>query len=185
MCIVWIGLLCHFMVHWAHEVAIIFGLDPIVVALVVLATGTSIPDAIGSMVAAKSGEANMAISNAVGSNVFDILLGLGLPWVLAGLTIHKDGMTVERDGKRARTTSPSKSAPAAPLDFAQTASLTSSFVRLPCVAGIIEYVGILFGTVFFFLLILVVSGWKMNSTVGGAMFVLYLGFIGYCMSKAA
>ena len=35
------------------------------------------------MVAAKNGEANMAIANAVGSNVFDILLGLGLPWTLS------------------------------------------------------------------------------------------------------
>ena len=99
MCIVWIGLLCHYMVEWAHEVAIIFELDPIVVALVVLATGTSIPDAIGSMVAAKNGEANMAISNAVGSNVFDILLGLGLPWLLAGL-IKGEDMVVNQGGKR-------------------------------------------------------------------------------------
>mmetsp|Transcript_93232 Transcript_93232/g.266539 ORF Transcript_93232/g.266539 Transcript_93232/m.266539 type:complete len:88 (+) Transcript_93232:2128-2391(+) len=86
------------MVEWAHECAIILDVDPIVVALVVLATGTSIPDAIGSMVAAKNGEANMAISNAVGSNVFDILLGLGLPWVLSGL-IKGEDMAVRRDGE--------------------------------------------------------------------------------------
>lgn len=146
MCILWIGVLCHYMVEWAHEVAIILHLDPIVVALVVLATGTSIPDAIGSMVAAKNGEANMAISNAVGSNVFDILLGLGLPWVLSGL-IKGEDMTVKRD-------------------------------------GIIEYVGILFGTVILFLLILIAFRWKMNSTVGGAMFALYVAFVIYCLVKA-
>mmetsp|Transcript_93231 Transcript_93231/g.266526 ORF Transcript_93231/g.266526 Transcript_93231/m.266526 type:complete len:540 (+) Transcript_93231:370-1989(+) len=145
-CILWIGILCHFMVEWAHECAIILDVDPIVVALVVLATGTSIPDAIGSMVAAKNGEANMAISNAVGSNVFDILLGLGLPWVLSGL-IKGEDMAVRRD-------------------------------------GIIEYVGILFGTVFLFLLILIVFQWKMNSTVGGMMFFLYCAFVVYCLLKA-
>lgn len=145
-CILWIGILCHFMVEWAHECAIILDVDPIVVALVVLATGTSIPDAIGSMVAAKNGEANMAISNAVGSNVFDILLGLGLPWVLSGL-IKGEDTPVLRD-------------------------------------GIIEYVVILFATVFLFLLILIVFRWKMNSMVGGMMFFLYCAFVVYCLLKA-
>jgi len=97
MSILWIGILCHFMVEWAHECAIILDVDPIVVALVILATGTSIPDAIGSMVAARSGEANMAIANAIGSNVFDILLGLGLPWMLSTL-IKGDTIEVNAEG---------------------------------------------------------------------------------------
>ena len=54
-----------------------------VMGIVVLAVGTSIPDALGSMIVARQGEADMAIANAVGSNVFDILLGLGLPWFLS------------------------------------------------------------------------------------------------------
>ena len=56
-----------------------------------LAIGTSIPDAIGSMVVARAGEADMAIANAVGSNVFDILLGLGFPWFLRGVINMSDG----------------------------------------------------------------------------------------------
>lgn len=56
--------------------------------VVVLAVGTSIPDAMGSMIVARQGEADMAIANAVGSNVFDILLGLGLPWFLASVAIN-------------------------------------------------------------------------------------------------
>ena len=47
----------------------------------VLAAGTSIPDALSSIAVAKDGLANMAVANAVGSNVFDIWLGLGLPWL--------------------------------------------------------------------------------------------------------
>ena len=50
-----------------------------------LAIGTSVPDALGSMIVARAGEADMAIANAVGSNVFDILLGLGFPWFLRGV----------------------------------------------------------------------------------------------------
>jgi len=35
-----------------------------------------------SIVAAKQGSGSMAVSNAIGSNVFDILVGLGLPWLV-------------------------------------------------------------------------------------------------------
>lgn len=51
-------------------------------ALTVLAAGTSIPDLISSTVVAKQGRGDMAVSNAIGSNVFDILFGLGLPWLI-------------------------------------------------------------------------------------------------------
>jgi K+-dependent Na+/Ca+ exchanger-like protein len=85
MSIVWIALLCHYMVWAASMIGCIWEIDPIVMGVVVLAVGTSVPDAIGSMIAAKSGEADMAIANAIGSNIFDIFLGLGLPWLLFNL----------------------------------------------------------------------------------------------------
>ncbi len=55
----------------------------VVVALTVLAAGTSVPDMFASIVVSKQGRGDMAIANAVGSNIFDILVGLGLPWILA------------------------------------------------------------------------------------------------------
>jgi Ca2+/Na+ antiporter len=48
----------------------------------ILAAGTSVPDALGSISAAKDGMAGMAVSNAIGSNIFDICLGLGIPYVI-------------------------------------------------------------------------------------------------------
>lgn len=71
--------------------------------LSVLAVGTSVPDAMGSMAVAANGEADMAIANAVGSNVFDILLGLGVPWMLNGAiegatTVDKCGIEVSECG---------------------------------------------------------------------------------------
>ena len=51
--------------------------------LTVLAIGTSIPDLISSITVAKQGRARMAVSNAIGSNIFDILVGLSLPWLIA------------------------------------------------------------------------------------------------------
>jgi K+-dependent Na+/Ca+ exchanger-like protein len=99
MAILWIGLLCHYMVEFSLACACILGIPPILVGLLVLSVGTSVPDAIGSMIAARQGEANMAIANAIGSNVFDVLLGLGLPWFLAGVTVNNFEPTpVNKDG---------------------------------------------------------------------------------------
>ncbi|CAM9857685.1 unnamed protein product [Ascophyllum nodosum] len=97
MCLVWIGALTHFMVEWANAVGCYAGVSPIFMGLLVLSVGTSVPDALGSMIAARKGEANMAIANAVGSNVFDVLIGLGLPWFLRGV-ILSEPMDLDRDG---------------------------------------------------------------------------------------
>ncbi|WP_347839654.1 calcium/sodium antiporter [uncultured Draconibacterium sp.] len=53
-----------------------------IIALTVLAIGTSIPDLFSSLIVARQGRGDMAVSNAVGSNIFDILVGLGLPFLL-------------------------------------------------------------------------------------------------------
>eukprot|EP00903_Cladosiphon_okamuranus_P010152 g9613.t1 len=97
MSLLWIGVLTHYMVVWVNSVGCFLEVSPIFMGLVVLAIGTSVPDALGSMIAARSGEANMAIANAVGSNVFDVLIGLGFPWFLRGL-VYLEPMPVDRDG---------------------------------------------------------------------------------------
>jgi len=83
--IVWIGVLSYFMVTWASKLGCIWNIHPAIMGVTVLAAGTSVPDAIGSLLVARDGQGDMAVSNAIGSNVFDILLGLGLPWVLSAL----------------------------------------------------------------------------------------------------
>lgn len=50
--------------------------------LTVLAAGTSVPDSLSSIVVAKSGLASMAVANSLGSNVFDGVVGLPLPWLI-------------------------------------------------------------------------------------------------------
>jgi Ca2+/Na+ antiporter len=77
------------MVHFATQIGCLIGIDPIVMGTILLAAGTSVPDAIASMVVARDGHADMAIANAVGSNVFDILLGLGFPWFLSTLVYNR------------------------------------------------------------------------------------------------
>lgn len=44
--------------------------------------GTSLPNYVASKVAAENGFGNQAVSNAFGSNTFNIMVGLGLPWLL-------------------------------------------------------------------------------------------------------
>jgi len=47
-----------------------------------IAAGTSIPDLITSVIVARQGHGDMAVSSSIGSNIFDILVGLPLPWIL-------------------------------------------------------------------------------------------------------
>lgn len=53
-----------------------------IVALTVIAVGTSVPDLFSSIIVARQGRGDMAVSNAIGSNIFDILAGLGLPFLI-------------------------------------------------------------------------------------------------------
>lgn len=71
------------LVESAVEISNILQIPKAIVALTVLAVGTSVPDLISSVIVAKQGRGGMAISNAFGSNVFDILIGLGVPWVIS------------------------------------------------------------------------------------------------------
>ena len=59
------------------------GIPPVIVALTLLAAGTSAPDLISSVDVARGGRGGMAVANAVGSNTFDLLVGLALPWTIA------------------------------------------------------------------------------------------------------
>ncbi len=68
---------------------ITFGVSPLLMGLTVLAFGTSVPDTIASVIAARQGQGDQAVSNAVGSCVFNMLVGLGFPWLVAALTYGK------------------------------------------------------------------------------------------------
>lgn len=97
ICVLWIAVLSHFLVYSAAKFGCLAGIPPEVMGLTILAAGTSVPDAITSVIFARDGKGNMAIANSIGSNVFDILLGLGLPWFIAGLAFNSD-VVVAVDG---------------------------------------------------------------------------------------
>lgn len=83
VCSLWIAGFTYFMVDSATRVGCVIDVPITVMSLIVLAAGTSVPDMIASMAVAREGHADMAAANAVGSNTFDILLGLGFPWLIA------------------------------------------------------------------------------------------------------
>jgi K+-dependent Na+/Ca+ exchanger-like protein len=88
--IVVIGLLSWWLVELAIKISLIIGIPEVIIALTVIAVGTSVPDLVSSIIVAKKGRSGMAINNAIGSNVFDILIGLGLPLMLLHLFITKN-----------------------------------------------------------------------------------------------
>lgn len=87
--ILYIGLCTYIMVDATNRIGLILRIPALVMGLIFLAAGTSIPDALGSIAVAKQGEGDMAVSNALGSNVFDILIGLGVPWMIRCVTGQK------------------------------------------------------------------------------------------------
>jgi Ca2+/Na+ antiporter len=80
--IVWIGILAWYMVEWASHVSCVMRIPEIVIGLTILAAGTSLPDTLSSVIVARKGLGDMAVANAIGSNVFNVLFGLGMPWTI-------------------------------------------------------------------------------------------------------
>ena len=93
--IVWIGFFSFFMVWWAEILGNTIGVPSVVMGYTVLAAGTSVPDLLSSVIVARMGEGDMAVSSSIGSNIFDILVGLPLPWLIYTLwPTTKDVVTV-------------------------------------------------------------------------------------------
>jgi len=88
------------LVELAVVISHILNIPEAIIALTVLAIGTSIPDLISSLIVAREGRGDMAVSNAIGSNIFDILVGLGLPMLIY---ILFSGNVVSSDGKISRS----------------------------------------------------------------------------------
>ncbi|CAG2100284.1 unnamed protein product [Medioppia subpectinata] len=88
MSIVWIAVLTYVAVWMTTVVGYSIGIPDTVSGITILAAGTSIPELISSyLIVKKAGLANMAICNSIGSNIFDILFCLGLPWLLKSLIL--------------------------------------------------------------------------------------------------
>ncbi|XP_028561132.1 sodium/potassium/calcium exchanger 5 isoform X1 [Podarcis muralis] len=81
MSAVWISAFTYVLVWMVTIVGETLHIPDTVMGLTLLAAGTSIPDTVASVLVARKGRGDMAMSNIVGSNVFDLLC-LGLPWFI-------------------------------------------------------------------------------------------------------
>ncbi|XP_077290317.1 sodium/potassium/calcium exchanger Nckx30C-like [Arctopsyche grandis] len=87
--ILWIAIYSYLMVWWANIVGDTANIPSEVMGLTFLAAGTSIPDLITSVIVARKGFGDMAVSSSVGSNIFDVTVGLPVPWLLYGIFYGK------------------------------------------------------------------------------------------------
>ncbi len=71
----------------ASSIAAAFGLTENLIGLTIVAMGTSLPELVTSMVASKKGENGLALGNVIGSNIFNILLILGVSSVLSPIRV--------------------------------------------------------------------------------------------------
>ncbi|ELV13000.1 Sodium/potassium/calcium exchanger 3 [Tupaia chinensis] len=83
----WIAAFSYMMVWMVTIIGYTLGIPDVIMGITFLAAGTSVPDCMASLIVARQGMGDMAVSNSIGSNVFDILIGLGLPWALQTLAV--------------------------------------------------------------------------------------------------
>lgn len=74
-------------VNSAKEIARAFGLSEALIGLTIVAIGTSLPELVTSVVASKKGESDIALGNAVGSNLFNILFILGISSTILPMSV--------------------------------------------------------------------------------------------------
>ena len=86
-------------VEGAKEIARTFGLSEALIGLTIVAIGTSLPELVTSVVAARKGESDIAVGNVIGSNLFNIFFILGtsatiLPMNVSSTYLYDIGMLI-------------------------------------------------------------------------------------------
>lgn len=76
-----------FLVGAATDIALALGVTERLVGLTIVAIGTSLPELVTSIVAARKGQPDLAIGNVIGSNIFNVFLILGVTSLIAPLPI--------------------------------------------------------------------------------------------------
>ena len=82
-----------FVVESASKIALTLGMSQNLVGLTIVSLGTSLPELVTSIVAAKKGEVDMALGNVIGSNIFNILLVLGIASAISPIAFIFENIT--------------------------------------------------------------------------------------------
>ena len=81
-----------FVVNSASTIAKKFGMSPNLIGLTIVAFGTSLPELVTSIVAARKKEVDMALGNVIGSNIFNILLVLGAASAISPMAFNMENI---------------------------------------------------------------------------------------------
>lgn len=151
----WIVCFSYMMVWWAEILGEVSQIHPTVVGLTLLAAGTSIPDLVSSVLVARKGEGNMAVSSSIGSNIFDILICLPLPWLTYSIYtgVKKFGHCTDHGDNH----------------FCFSVGVYAETLLFSVILLIVM--------IFIVITIVHCSGWKMTKGLGVSMLVLYFLFV--------
>jgi len=94
----WIIVFSYLMVWWADDLGGYLDISDATMGITILAAGTSVPDLITSVIVARAGHGDMAVSSSIGSNIFDVCVGMPLPWILYTAVYYPAGVVVSSAG---------------------------------------------------------------------------------------
>ena len=80
----------YWMVESAVDIATVFGVPEVVIGISMVALGTSLPELATSVIAVMREESDISVGNVIGSNIFNILLVLGLVALIAPIAVDPD-----------------------------------------------------------------------------------------------
>lgn len=86
---------CRLLVYSADELGGMFGISDMVMGLFVLAVGTSIPELVVTLSSAMKGLHDLSLGTVLGSNTFNILIGIGVPALLLNVPVDKISLTFD------------------------------------------------------------------------------------------
>ncbi|KAL3985534.1 putative integral membrane protein [Acanthocheilonema viteae] len=146
--ILWIAFFSYLMIWWAKVIGETLAIPDEIMGLTVLAAGTSIPDLITSVIVARKGFGDMAVSSSIGSNLFDICVGLPIPWLLQfAIRLLTNSFSVSYLG------------------------------TVPVISkGLICSVGLLFLMLIILIVAMKICRWEMNKIFGMVMIIAYVMF---------
>jgi len=98
MSIVWIAVYTWIMVESVTVVSMVCRIPVTIFGLTIVAAGTSVPDMLTSVIVAKKGKGDMAVSSSIGSNIFDVTVGMPVPWLCYMLVEGVDSVAVGAKG---------------------------------------------------------------------------------------
>ncbi|XP_022100810.1 sodium/potassium/calcium exchanger 3-like [Acanthaster planci] len=102
---IWLAGLSYLLYWMIVVVGYTLGVPDTVMGYTVLAIGTSVPDAVASVLVAKDGFADMAMANIIGSNIFETFICLGFVWFLKSLMTIPVGTPVPTNAEGLTVTS--------------------------------------------------------------------------------